>query len=471
MRLPLFWCPFNVQSADFLAARSCAQVRAVAVIGRRPRTWDHRHMMELLSTAEMARADQLTIAAGTPGLVLMERAGAAVAERAMALRSHGRVLVLAGPGNIGGEGFVAARLLAAKGYAVTVLSLGGLPRAGDAAAAAQRWTGVTRTAQGGELPPCDLSVDALVGAGLARPLDGEAAALVKAANAAGVPILAVDLPSGIQGDTGATLGVAVRATETVTFARRKPGHLLLPGRLHCGRVRVADIGISAGTIATVAPSCFANEPALWLHALPVPAADGHKYSRGHVVVGSGGIASTGAGRLAARGALRAGAGLVTIASPPDALAVQAAANTAVMVRQIDGAGDLAVLLADRRVTVVVLGPGAGIGERLRAEVRAALASDAAVVLDADAITSFADEPEALAAAIAARQAPTVLTPHGGEFGRLVSHLSNFDKIIGKLEQMRSASRYFNAIVLLKGPDTVVADPRSLPDGRASIAAN
>lgn len=424
-------------------------------------------MLELLTTAEMARADQLTIAAGTPGLTLMERAGAAVAERAMALRSHGRVLVLAGPGNNGGDGYVAARRLAAGGYAVTVLALGGLPRAGDAAEAARRWTGAITVAQDGGLPPCDLIIDALFGAGLARPLDGAAAALVSAANAAGVPILAVDLPSGIAGDTGAVLGVAINATETVTFARRKPGHLLLPGRLHCGRLRVADIGIATATFATVAPSCFANAPALWRRSLPQPATDGHKYSRGHVVVGSGGIASTGAGRLAARAALRAGAGLVTIACPPDALAVQAAANTAVMVREIAGADDLAVLLADRRVTAVVLGPGAGIGERLRAEVQAALASDAAVVLDADAITSFADEPGVLAASIRGRQAATVLTPHEGEFHRLVNQLNNFNKIIDKLEQARSASRYFNAIILLKGPDTVVA----MPDGRAAIAAN
>ncbi len=424
-------------------------------------------MLELLSTAEMARADQATIAAGTPGIVLMERAGAAVAERAMALRSHGRVLVLAGPGNNGGDGYVAARLLTEKGYAVTVLALGGPPRAGDAAEAARRWNGATAVARDGGLPPCDVIIDALFGAGLARPLDGVAAALVDAANAAKVPILAVDLPSGIAGDTGAVMGVAIRATETVTFARRKPGHLLLPGRLHCGRVRVADIGIAAATIAAVAPSCFANEPALWRQALPQPAADGHKYSRGHVVVGSGGIASTGAGRLAARAALRTGAGLVTIACPPDALAVQAAANTAVMVRGIDGAGDLSVLLADRRITAVVLGPGAGVGERLRAEVQAALDSEAAVVLDADAITSFADRPEELAAAIRSRQAATVLTPHEGEFHRLISQLNNFDKIIGKLEQTRSAAGYFNAIVLLKGPDTVVA----MPDGRAAIAAN
>jgi len=286
-------------------------------------------------------------------------------------------------------------------------------------------------------------------------------------NAAGVPILAVDLPSGISGDTGAVLGVAIRAAETVTFARRKPGHLLLPGRLHCGRVRVADIGISADAIATVGPSCFANEPALWRHVLPQPAADGHKYSRGHVVAGSGGIASSGAGRLAARGALRAGAGLVTLACPPDALAVQAAANTAVMVRPIGGADDLATLLADRRVTAVVLGPGAGVGERLRTQARAALATGAAVVLDADAITSFADEPEALAAAIRSRQAPAVLTPHEGEFKRITNRLYGFNKIIDKLERARSASRYFKAIVLLKGPDTVVA----MPDGRAAIAGN
>ena len=209
---------------------------------------------------------------------------------------------------------------------------------------------------------------------------------------AGAPVIAVDLPSGVNGTTGAVMGVAVNATHTVTFFRRKTGHMLLPGRLHCGAIQVADIGIPASVLETIKPRAFANRPALWGAAFPLPRADGHKYSRGHAVVVSGGLSTTGAARLAARGALRAGAGLVTIASPREALSVNAAASLAVMVRPVDGAAELAAFLADKRRNAVVLGPGGGVGPAMREQVAAALASAAAVVLDADALTSFADEP-------------------------------------------------------------------------------
>ena len=169
------------------------------------------------------------------------------------------------------------------------------------------------------------------------------------------------LPSGINGNSGAVMGAAIRATATVTFFRRKPGHLLLPGRLHCGPVEVADIGIPESVLLGISPKTFANGPALWSDHFPVPRAGGHKYLRGHAVVVSGPMISTGAARLAARGALRAGAGLVTLASPKDALAVNAASNLAVMVRQADGAAELSSLLQDKRLNAVVLGPGGGVG--------------------------------------------------------------------------------------------------------------
>ena len=209
----------------------------------------------------------------------------------------------------------------------------------------------------------------------------------------------------------------------MTFFRRKPGHLLLPGRLHCGTVEVADIGISDAVLETIRPSLFANAPALWSGLFPVPQPGGHKYHRGHAVVVSGDQSHTGAARLAARGALRAGAGLVTIASPREALAVNAASNLAVMVRAIDGAEELAAWLADTRLNAIVLGPGGGVGPAMRDMVLAALQATRAVVLDADALTSFAEEPDTLFAAIKARgAAPTVLTPHEGEFARLFKEI-------------------------------------------------
>ncbi|MEJ2626458.1 MAG: NAD(P)H-hydrate dehydratase [Pseudolabrys sp.] len=425
-------------------------------------------MNELLTTAEMGEADRLTIAGGTPGIDLMERAGWAVADAAARLPGR-RIVVVAGPGNNGGDGFVAARLLTERGYTVRLCLVGDKGRLkGDAAVAAGRWTGPVEPASPEALISCDVIVDALFGAGLDRPVEGLPRTMIEAMNANGTPVVAVDLPSGINGTSGAVMGVAVKAARTVTFFRRKPGHLLLPGRLHCGVVSLADIGIPDGVLDTIKPKTFANDPSLWGAAFPVPKIEGHKYSRGHAVVVSGGLSTTGAARLAARGALRAGAGLVTIASPRDALAVNAAANLAVMVRPVDGAQELAEFLADTRRNAVVLGPGGGVGPAMRDEVHAVLRSEAAAVLDADALTSFADQPEALFGAIAARAGrATVLTPHEGEFSRLFSPINQKPEVYEKLERASAAAKASGAVVLLKGPDTVVA----ASNGRAAIADN
>jgi hydroxyethylthiazole kinase-like uncharacterized protein yjeF len=424
-------------------------------------------MMELLTTAEMAEADRLTIADGTPGIDLMENAGRAVADAVAARHPPGaRVVIVAGPGNNGGDGFVAARMLVERGHRVRVLLVGELARLkGDAALAAQRWSGQTQQATPAALMPADVIVDALFGAGLDRPVEGLARAMIEAINAAEMPIVAVDLPSGINGATGAVMGVAVRASESVTFFRRKIGHVLLPGRLHCGIIAVADIGIRANVLERIAPRTCRNVPELWGKAFPVPRVDGHKYSRGHAVVVSGGLSSTGAARLAARGALRAGAGLVTIASPRDALLVNAAASLAVMVRPVDGAEQLTEFLRDPRRNAVVLGPGGGVGPQMRELVLAALAGEHAVVLDADALTSFAEAPEALMAAVKQRSAATVMTPHEGEFTRLFKGVAG--DAHSKLERARKAAEASGAVILLKGPDTVVATA----DGRAAIAEN
>ena len=427
-------------------------------------------MIELLSPAEMAEADRLTIAGGVPGMALMEKAGRAVAEAVAARHPAGTaVLVVAGPGNNGGDGFVAARVLADQGYRVRVMLAGERARLkGDAAEAAGRWPGKTASADPAGLGSPQVIIDALFGAGLDRPVAGLPHAMIEAMNASGAPIVAVDLPSGVNGASGEVMGAAVRAAETVTFFRRKPGHLLMPGRLHCGPVATADIGIRAEVLAQVRPATFANAPPLWAGHFPLPRPEGHKYARGHAVAVSGGAAHTGAARLVARGALRAGAGLVTIASPREALLVHGAANLAVMVRPVDGASELDALLADRRFNAVALGPGGGVGEGLRVQVETALAGERAVVLDADALTSFADDPARLAAAIARRRgAAAVLTPHQGEFSRLFKMIPQVSDEASKLVRARAAARYAGAILVLKGPDTVVA----APDGRAAIAGN
>jgi hydroxyethylthiazole kinase-like uncharacterized protein yjeF len=425
--------------------------------------------MEVLTTEEMERADRLTIAGGTPGFALMLSAGQAVAEAAMNLVEEGPILVVAGRGNNGGDGFVAAAELAARGREVSVILLCERDTLkGDAALAARGWKNPVLPFNPQAIGTPALIIDALFGAGLNRPVKGDPLTMIEAINASGVPVLGVDLPSGINGTTGAVMGAAVRAAETVTFFRRKPGHLLLPGRAHCGRVRVADIGIDAAVLNEIRPTTFENDPELWRESFPVPRIDGHKYARGHAVVVSGDMASTGAARLAGRGALRAGAGLTTLASPRDALAVNAAALTAVMVRAIDTAAEFAELMADRRLNACVIGPGAGLGPRTRDFVLAALSAKPGLVLDADALTSFADAPDRLFEAIKKSEFPqVVLTPHEGEFPRLFSDMSNKNPLRSKLERVRIAAERSGAVVLLKGPDTVVASP----DGRAAIAAN
>jgi hydroxyethylthiazole kinase-like uncharacterized protein yjeF len=426
-------------------------------------------MIELLTTAEMARADQLAIASGTPGSVLMESAGRAVADAVVARGPPGgSVIVVAGPGNNGGDGFVAARLLAEQGFQVRVALFGDRSDLkGDAASAAARWTGPMEAVAPQSLQGAAIIVDALFGAGLARPIEGAALAIVTAMNAERAPVIAVDLPSGISGDTGQILGEAVQAAETVTFFRRKPGHLLLPGRLRCGKLTVADIGIKTDVLGEVKPRSFANEPALWRGHLPRPTVTGHKYDRGHAVIVSGDMPSTGAAKLAARGALRAGAGLVTRASPKGALAAHAAESLAVMVREVAGPSGLAEFLADRRRNAVVLGPGGGVGEGMRAQVGASLQSNAAVVLDADALTSFSGALEGLADQIRRRNEPVVLTPHDGEFARLFNILDQNSNVKSKLEKTRIAANKCGSIVVLKGGDTVIA----APEGRAAITAN
>jgi NAD(P)H-hydrate epimerase len=445
---------------------------------------------ELLTVAEMAEADQAAIAAGVPSLDLMEAAGRAVADSVWGLlggTASGTVAVACGPGNNGGDGMVAARLLRERGVRVRPGLLGDVGALrGDAARMAARWGSATEALAPAMLAQADVVIDALFGAGLSRPLDGEAAGVVATINAAGRPVVAVDVPSGLDGTTGCVMGdVAVKATRTVTFFRLKPGHLLLPGRQLCGEVELADIGIPEGVLDGIAPRAFVNRPALWLALYPWPSPAGHKYARGHAVAVSGPAEMTGAARLAARGALRIGAGLVTLVGSAAATAINATHATAVMVRAAASDAALGEFLADPRRNAALIGPGAGVGSATAGSVLTVLASGAAAVLDADALVSFAPregeapvkaaglgfvvrgaEPdptgETLFEAIKARAAPVVLTPHEGEFKRL------FGEVTGsKLDRARHAAASSGAVVVLKGPDTVIA----APDGRAAINDN
>jgi hydroxyethylthiazole kinase-like uncharacterized protein yjeF len=421
----------------------------------------------VLTPLEMKQADRETIASGISGIELMRRAGHAVAGCAEKLASSGsRIVVAAGPGQNGGDGFVAAAALADKGYWVSLGLLGSLERlTGDAAEAARGWAGEVKRAEDLPFHEADLIIDALFGTGLARDLEGAARLAVERMNAAGRPILAVDLPSGIDGEAGQVRGVAVKASRTVTFAARKPCHLLMPGRAYSGLVEVADIGIGRETLAAKSGALFANSPALWRDVLPRPSLSSHKYERGHTLVASGGATRTGAARLAARAALRVGSGLVTVASPPEALGVNAAHLTAIMLRGCDGPEGLNTILQDPRFNALVLGPALGVHAGTRAMVAVAVHARRSLVLDADALTSFEGLGSELHGAF--RHAPTVLTPHDGEFNRLFKGHPDLLDPESKIERVRRAAAYTGAVVLLKGADTVIA----APDGRAAINEN
>lgn len=412
----------------------------------------------LLTCAEMGRADAAAIAGGVAGTVLMENAGRAVAGSVASHYVRQPVLVLCGPGNNGGDGFVAARHLKAAGWPVKLALLGDKAALkGDAAWAAGRWDGPVLPLEASLVGHKVLVIDALFGAGLNRPPDGAAAETIERLIATRSTVIAVDVPSGLNGDSGQVMGAAPAADRSVTFFRAKPGHLLGAGLKLCGAVEVVDIGIPSKVLDGIGSRLWRNAPALWASCLQRAAVDDHKYVRGHLTI-LGGEHATGAARLAAAAARRAGAGLVTIASPRAALPIYQMAEPGNLVAEAESADAIVDILKDERRNGFLIGPGSGVNARTRESVRAVLGAGRATVLDADAATVFADRPKALFDLI---RGPVLMTPHEGEFRRLFPDL---DVITSKVERVRAAARVSGAVVLLKGPDTVVA----APDGRAVI---
>jgi len=413
----------------------------------------------LLSVAQMTEADRLTIAAGTPAALLMQNAGSAVAQEIIRRWSPRRVTVLCGPGNNGGDGFVVAAALAQAGWPVRVAALAGREELhGAARHHAAKWSGELEALTPAVIDGAALVVDALFGSGLSRPLDARVRSTLALAVQRGLTLVAVDVPSGLMGDTGAASGAAA-ANCTVTFVRKKPGHVLLPGRGLCGEVVVADIGVAAGTLQSLSIDTWENDPCLWRAHLPQARSSGNKYTRGHALL-CGGYPMTGAARMAARAAARVGAGLTTVAVPDIAFAVYAAALTSIMVQPLAQDGDLARLLSDRRYTAFLIGPGAGVNDSTRERALALLGTRRPVLLDADAISVFASRAAELARAI---RGPCVMTPHDGEFARVFDAAGAG----GKLTRAREAARQSGAVIVLKGADSVVA----APDGRAIINSN
>ena len=408
---------------------------------------------EILTVAEMQAADRTAIAAGTPGPELMERAGEAVTLEITRRYTPVPTAIYCGPGNNGGDGYVVARRLRAEGWDVWI-EAAAEPSADDARQAAGLWDGpVTPLGQSGRTPR--LIVDALFGAGLSKPLSGEAARLARASDRHACPVVAIDVPSGVHGDRGAPLGDAFHADLTVTFHRRKPAHVLQPARGLCGQVVVTDIGLGETPSAL-----YENGPEFWERRFPWPSPSAHKAMRGRLVVVSGDAWSTGAARLAARGGLRIGAGLVTVLSPPEALRSNAAHLEAIMLAPFDSEQDLERLAED--VDAAVIGPAAGVGDDTQSNVLALARTGAALVIDADALTSFRHDPEELFDAL---DRDDVLTPHPGEFERIFPGL--LGRSPDRITATREAARTAGSVVILKGPDTVIASP----DGRAAVNLN
>ena len=420
-----------------------------------------RGELALLSCAEMARADAFAIAGGVSGRVLMEAAGRAVAAAAMQRHPRRPVVVLCGPGNNGGDGFVAARRLQKAGWPVRLGLFGAVGNLkGDAAWAAGTWAGPVERWSAALLDGTPLVIDAIFGAGLSRAIEGEIGGAIELVNARKLPVVAVDVPSGLHGDTGEILGPAFEAETTVSFFRAKPGHYSVEGLRRCGHLYIADIGIPADALADIGPRVWLNGPALWAHLLQRADIADHKYARGHLTILAGPHA-TGAARLAALAGRRVGAGLVTIAAFRSTLPAFQAAEPGNLIVEADDGAMFTHLLGDERRNAILIGPGSGTGDRTRDSVLSALDARRSLVLDADAITAFATEPDLLFGRV---RGPTLLTPHEGEFRRLFPDLG---RGAGKLDRVRRAAARSGATILLKGPDTVIAEP----DGRAVISVH
>jgi len=465
----------------------------------------------VLSVSEMYEADHLALDFVAGSFTLMQNAADGIVN---VVQQHWNpaadVIVYCGPGNNGGDGFLVAAALKKLGFGVDVVFCGGeedLDRvAGDARMALECYQqSGQRSGQRGDQHNANdilrlndvaeggipdflnslrsghtntLVIDAIFGAGLKRAPEGKLEQLINVTNrcreasrsgSAAQPalqVLSVDLPSGVQGDTAQTPGAAIVADRTVSFFRKKPAHLIQPGMQHCGQIDIVDIGIPASVINTIKPTLFENDQNLWLHSFPNPTTQSHKYTRGHTLIASGPRHQTGACRLSALAALRIGSGVVTIASPAEAMDINAAHCTEIMLKSVDDADALPELIAQNKVSAMVIGPGFGIGAKCREFVLASLDCCRVVVLDADALTSFTDftdstnkagaAPSDLFDAIKNSTASVVMTPHEGEFTRLFGKTAGDSP--GKVELTRRAAEESGATIVFKGPDTVIAAP-------------
>ncbi len=447
-------------------------------------------MTELLTAARMRAIEQAAIASGeVTGLELMERAGSGVVEAILEWRPElatapHKAVVLCGPGNNGGDGFVVARLLKERGWEVGVFLYGDqakLPP--DAAENCRRWREMGRVVPLGDpfevakdALHADLAVDALLGTGLTRQIEGVIGDLVSSFNiriGATMKVVSIDIPSGLCADSGRSLGSALRTDLTVVTGEQKVGHYISSGPHCCSQLAQAPIGVTQWTPAGfLKPELngigkrsilLGPEFCNFLEKLNKLEPASHKYSHGHALILAGGVGRGGAARLAARGALRIGAGLVTLGPPPAAIIENAAQLNAIMLQRVADADALAEILKDERLNALCLGPGLGVGAHTLGLVAAASGAKRGTVLDADALTSFAEDPSKLFALL---HENCVLTPHMGEFARLFPDIAaklaeppTKGPAYSKVDAARDAAARAGCVILLKGPDTVVANPK------------
>lgn len=439
----------------------------------------NRNMLKsvILSVDQMREAERNACSNGISSFDLIASAGVCAFEVVRELyKKDERILVACGSGNTGGKGLIAAQLLNSAGYDISVALLG-QPEfmTGDARQALDKLDLPLTSLSDTNPAAFTLIVDALLGMGINRPVSGELAQWINQANSCNASIVSIEIPTGISGDSGSVMGTSIKAKYTVTYFRKKIGHILYPGKHHCGNIHVCQIGIEPFVLDTFQPNLFENTQELWSSALPEIGWHSHKYTRGHTVVVAGHSTSTGAARLAARSALRSGAGLVTLACPTSSAHVVAAHVTAEMIRIINSPTEFENMLADNRISAVVLGPGMGVGANTREMVKTALSSNAAIVLDADALTSFEHYLADLIDAISGAKNDVILTPHAGElqrlFGKELAPRREYIEVVSifksKIELTQAAARLCNATVLFKGPDTVIASS----DGSCMINTN
>ena len=439
--------------------------------------------MELFTITEMQMADRLAIEAGISGVFLMEQAGICVTSHFERI-SDGpcRITILAGPGNNGGDAFVVARLLKQRAYKIDMFEFcaknrqeGGVQS--DAKFMKEKWLEI-----GGQihslsnisdirekLDQSDMLIDGLFGAGLNRDIEEPLLSVIDEINRSNLEVLAIDIPSGVNGDTGQIMGTAIKASQTCSFHRPKQGHYLYPGRDMCGELNIENIGIPARVNNQILSKQHINTPDLWRDSLNRRAINSHKYHQGSVLVASGDQTMQGASVLSSNAAVEVGAGLVTMTVAKKEPQPHPKSYAAIMLASLpegeEGKG-LDTLISSKKITASLIGPGSMPSVKTQERALALLKTSKGVVLDAGALTAFKGQQELLSAGIKNRDVlvpSVVLTPHEGEFKALFPDLN----VKNKIEAAREAAKRMSAVIVLKGADTVIASP----DERVIVNAN